>query len=327
MRVVIFNRWRSARAAGALLVVATATPLTAQSASPATCGGTNVGVQILGSGGPFAGSSRASAGYLVWHRGRAIALVDAGGGTFLRFGEAGARLQDLALVAVSHLHPDHVADLTALLWQSEAARQHPLVVAGPSGGGAFPAMDVFLMRLFDPASGAFPILGNTVGGPGAGVRLDIRTIDATVGTRSSVMTDSSVEVSAMGVAHADVPSLAFRVQVGGRSVVFGSDQTALDPKFRAFAASADVLVLHAAISARAPDPLARLHARPATVGEAAQEARAKRLVLGHVSRAPGGFRTPEFFSLHDIDAVVAEVRQRFTGPLDVASDLLCVTVP
>jgi hypothetical protein len=42
-------------------------------------------------------------------------LVDAGGGTFLRFGEAGGSVEDLDRIAISHLHTDHVADLPALL--------------------------------------------------------------------------------------------------------------------------------------------------------------------------------------------------------------------
>ena len=92
-------------------------------------------LQVLGSGGPFAGGTRASTGYLIWRDGRALVMIDAGGGTFLRFGEAGARLQDLSLLAISHLHPDHVSDLPALLWLSEQARRQPLRVAGPSGAG------------------------------------------------------------------------------------------------------------------------------------------------------------------------------------------------
>ena len=70
-------------------------------------------LQVLGSGGPFAAGNRASSGYLIWRDGRPIIMVDAGGGTYLRFAEAGARLADLSLLAISHLHADHVADLPA----------------------------------------------------------------------------------------------------------------------------------------------------------------------------------------------------------------------
>ena len=124
-----------------------------------------VTVQILGSGGPRTNGERASASYLLWMDGRARMQVDAGGGAYLRFGQAQAQLSDLWLLAVSHLHPDHVSDLPALLWLSDQTRQEPLPVAGPSGNDAMPAFPAFLSRLFDPTGGAFQILGGTMGGP------------------------------------------------------------------------------------------------------------------------------------------------------------------
>ena len=54
-----------------------------------------VALQVLGSGGPIADDGRASSGYIVWVDGKSRVLVDAGGGTFLRFGEADANFVDL----------------------------------------------------------------------------------------------------------------------------------------------------------------------------------------------------------------------------------------
>src|SRR5262245_31359879 len=56
------------------------------------CDASPLMLQVLGSGGPFASGNRASSGYLVWRDGKPIVMVDAGGGTYLRFAEAGARL-------------------------------------------------------------------------------------------------------------------------------------------------------------------------------------------------------------------------------------------
>ncbi len=72
-------------------------------------------LQILGSGGPVADDGRASTGYLLWINGRSRFLIDSGGGIFLRFGEAGARFEDLQHIAISHFHTDHSTDLVALL--------------------------------------------------------------------------------------------------------------------------------------------------------------------------------------------------------------------
>jgi ribonuclease BN (tRNA processing enzyme) len=84
-------------------------------ASAQSCEAHPVAVQILGSGGPRINRDRASSSYLLWIGAQARMLVDVGGGTFLRFGQAQAKLSDLSLVAISHLHPDHVSDLPALL--------------------------------------------------------------------------------------------------------------------------------------------------------------------------------------------------------------------
>lgn len=304
------------------VVLALATRASAQS----VCSGEPLAVQVLGSGGPNAGGTRASTGYLVWRGGRAVVMVDAGGGTFLRFGEAGARLQDLSLLAISHLHPDHVSDLPALLWLSELARQQPLKIAGPTGAGAFPSIDAFISRLFDTSSGAFPILGGTLGQPGQGVRLDVVAVDATVGTSSTIWSDNDLGVSAMGVPHGNVPSIAYRIRVGDRSIVFGSDQNGSDERFASFAAGADALIMHFALSARAPDPIAQVHARPAAVGQVAQKAGAKRLVLSHFIQAPSTVTTPEWFSLFDLDDAVAEARKHFSGRIDTAVDLQCIPI-
>ena len=290
------------------------------------CASAPLAVQVLGSGGPHPGGKRASTSYLIWRGGRAVVMVDAGGGSFLRFGEAGARLADLRLLAISHLHPDHAADLPALLWLSEVARQQPLEVSGPSGAGAFPAFDAFLARLFDDPGGAFPILAGTLGKRGRGVRLEVIPLDATVGTSSPVVSDSVIEVSALGVPHADVPSLAYRVRIDNHTIVFGSDQNGSEARFSDFAAGADVLVMHAGISERAPAELARVHAKPSTIGRIAQAAQPKRLVLSHFDEPPAAVRTREWFSLFDLDKTIAEIRTHFAGPIDPAVDLQCIPV-
>jgi hypothetical protein len=90
------------------------------SVSAQTCAGNPVAVQILGSGGPAFNAERASASYLLWVGGQAKLLFDIGGGAHLRFSQAGAKLNDLAMVGISHLHP--TSDLPALMWASNRVR-------------------------------------------------------------------------------------------------------------------------------------------------------------------------------------------------------------
>ena len=282
-------------------------------------------LQVLGSGGPFAVGPRASSGYLVWRQGKPVVMVDAGGGAYLRFAEAGARLADLSLLAISHLHPDHVADLTALLWQSDRLREKPLKLAGPSGAGAFPPIDRFVRSLFDSAGGAFPFLSGTLGQRGTGVRLEVFTVDVSATEPTRVPADGDIEVTGLGVPHGDVPTVAFRIRVGNRSVVLGSDQAGTNPRFVDFASGANLLLLHLAVSQGAPDPMALRHARPSIVGQVARAARPRRLVLSHLIEAPPPVQV-DWYSLSNLEQSVAEVRKNYRGPIEVASDLQCFPI-
>ena len=125
-------------------VLALATPASGQMCEP-----TGMHVQVLGSGGPRINPARASASYLVWVGGRAAILVDAGGGAFLRFGEAGGRLEDLPLIAR---------------------------------------------------------------GAGRGVPLDVIHLDGTGPEPLTVFEQAGVTVTALSVPHANVPTLAYKVQ-------------------------------------------------------------------------------------------------------------------
>jgi ribonuclease BN (tRNA processing enzyme) len=276
------------------------------------CAGSPVSIQVLGSGGPFINRDRASTSYVLWVGTQARVLVDIGGGAFLRFGQSQAKLADLSLVAISHLHPDHVSDLPALLWLSNLGRQAPLPIVGPSGNELVPAFPAFLSRLFDVKDGAFQVLGTTLAGPpavgvGGGVRLHPSVVDVTKTEPTTVLDAPGLTVTALSIPHGPVPTLAYRVQTPNGSVVFSSDQTGTSPGFVEFAKGADVLVMHLAIGAGGSSPL---HASPAVVGRVAQEAGVGRLIVSHI----GPF---------DLDPAIAELRTVYTGPLTVGADMQC----
>jgi ribonuclease BN (tRNA processing enzyme) len=311
-------------ACGVLLLPLT---LPTQAKAENICRSVALGVQVLGSGGPFAGTNRASSSYLVWVDGRAVVMVDVGGGAFLRFGESEAELETLSLLAVSHLHPDHVADLPALLWTSDRARKQPLRVAGPSGNDRFPGFSAFLHRLFDQTSGAFQVLSGTLGGPGAGIRLDVTEVNTTRLGPARLVTDGGIRVSALPVPHANAPALAYRIEVGDRSIVFSSDQNGSSAAFTEFARAADVLVMHFALSPLAPAGQLALHAPPKVVGQVASTAAVRKLVLSHFSKPSRYVPTPDAFSLSDLAGSIREVARIYDGPIVVSKDLDCIAVP
>jgi hypothetical protein len=66
-----------------------------------SCGSTGLAVQVLGSGGPELQDKRASTSYVIWDHGRASVIVDAGGGSALRFGESGAQMSQVDVIFMS----------------------------------------------------------------------------------------------------------------------------------------------------------------------------------------------------------------------------------
>jgi len=290
------------------------------SASAQNCEPASVAVQILGSGGPQINRFRSSTSYLLWVGDQARVLVDMGGGAWSRFGQAQAKVSHLSLLAVSHLHPDHISDLPAFLWLSHLERKEPLPIVGPSGNDAAPDFSTFLSRLFDENNGAFPALGPTLGGKrrdipplsvASSVPLDVAVIDVKKKEPSTAFDREGLTVTAQGIPHGNMPTLAYRVKVRDVSVVFSSDQMGTDPKFVDFAKGANVLIMHLAVAAGAN--YHPLHATPDVVGRLAQEAGVGRLIVSHI----GTF---------DLDAALADVKKWYTGPLTVGADLQCTSV-
>jgi ribonuclease BN (tRNA processing enzyme) len=275
-----------------------------------------VHLQVLGSGGPIADDGRSSTAYIVWQDGRSRVMVDAGGGSFVRFGEAGASFDDLDHIAISHFHTDHSADLITFLKTGYFSdRQRPLAVSGPSGGGPFPALDSFLDSLIG-SGGAYAYLGGYQDGSQGLVRIDPVTLDATAREPMPVAEDNGLRITGIGVPHGIVPTIAFRVEIGGNSIVFASDQSGNDASFEEFAREADVLVMHMVVPENISGAGRALHAPPSRIGEIAAAADAKSLVLSHFMAR----------SLRDLDANIALVRMHYDGPVHVAEDLMCVSL-
>jgi ribonuclease BN (tRNA processing enzyme) len=286
----------------------------ASGASAQTCAGNPVAVQILGSGGPAINPERASAGYLLWVGTQAKLLFDMGGGAYFRFGQSRAKLADLAMVGISHLHPDHTSDLAALMWGSNRMRSEPLPIVGPSGNNVAPDFATFLSRMFDEKTGAFQVLGSTLGAvqPGAErPRLNVSVVDVTKTEPTKVLDRDGMTITALRIPHANLPTLAYRVQTRDVSVVFGSDQNGTDPRFVDFAKGANVLIMHLAIAAGAPP--SPLHAAPAVVGRIAHDAGVGRLILGHIGQ-------------FDLEKAIAELKTTYAGPLTIGADLQCTPV-
>lgn len=270
-------------------------------------------LQILGSGGPIADDGRASSAYLVWVDGVSKVLIDAGGGAFLRFGEAGASFRDLDFVGLSHFHTDHSADFPALLKSGNfSQRKRPLTIAGPGGSERFPGLEDWLSRMLDRESGAYAYLAGFLDGT-AGLPMLVK---AEIGGEKArvVYTSNELNVEAMRVPHGIVPAVAFKVRAGGKTLVFASDQNGSKSAFLDFASNASLLVMHLVVPEGASGVARRLHAPPSVVGITAEQAKAQKLVLSHFMAR----------SLDDLEANVELVDKHYGGEIVLAEDLACI---
>ena len=286
--------------------------------NPAGCTGSDEPMlQVLGSGGPIADDGRASSGYLVWIDGRSRFLIDAGGGIFLRFGEAGARFADLNHIAISHFHTDHSTDLVALLKSGYFSnRTRKLPVSGPAAGGDYPGTDDYLKRLLDQDHGAYAYLDGYLDGSAGLVELESIEVDPKLTQASRVYQDpdADIEIYALGVPHGPVPTLAYRIRIGQRSIVFSGDQNGNSDAFIDFAHDTDLLVMHMPVPENISGVGRKLHAPPSLIGKIAAETGTRKLLLSHFMAR----------SLENREQNLKQIRSRFSGTLVNAVDLDCV---
>jgi ribonuclease BN (tRNA processing enzyme) len=307
------------------LLITAALLTVAPFASAQNCHGTGIAVQVLGSGGPELQTKRASSSYLVWVDGKARVLVDAGGGSALRFGESGAQMTDLDVILFTHLHADHSADLPALIKSSWFEnRGRPLPVYGPGGNRLMPSTVTFVRALFDGTRGAYRYLGEFISPlDKSDYKLepsDVREPVPKIGVPRRkepvilpVFSNDRVRVQAVTVTHGQIPALAFRVDAGGKAIVFSGDTNGDGNGMATLAAGADLFVAHNAVPEGAAGVERALHMPPSVIGKIAQAAKTKQLVLSHRM-----LRT-----LGKEEETMAAIRKTYGGPAAFADDLSC----
>lgn len=286
-------------------------------AAAQSCGAEGVAAQVLGSGGPELQDKRASSSYLVWEEGRARVLVDAGGGSALRFGESGAQMSQLDALLFTHFHVDHSGDFAALIkssWFED--RQRPLPIYGPPGNDFMPATTEFVSDFFAEKRGVYRYLSELlVAGEEGSYKIQPHNVVAS-STPAAVFRSGGLAVSAVRVVHGPVPALAWRVEAGGRAIVFSGDTNGEGEGLMRLAANADLLIAHNAVPEGATGVERRLHMPPSVIGRIAQEAHVKRLVLSHRM-----LRT-----LGKEEQTQSEIKKRYSGPIEFANDLDCFPV-
>ena len=220
---------------------------------------------ILGSGAAFpkGGSQvRNPAGYAAVLDG-AILLFDLGFGNLRQLARAGLGLSRVTDVFLTHRHPDHVGDLSALLFllrYEVKPKGGRLRIWGPRGVGALVSG---LRRLYRPWLD-----------PRA-YHLDVRELDARTAARGPGWI-----VSACGVPH-ETRALAYRLLYKGRTLVYSGD-TGFSPELAEFAADSDLFVIECTTS---ESGRMQGHLTPKLALATIAASGSKRAVLSHLSPA------------------------------------------
>jgi ribonuclease Z len=213
---------------------------------------------ILGTGAALSGPDRTTT-MLAFDAERSVVVVDCGGDVVQRLLAAGVDLDRIALLILTHAHPDHVSGFPLFMekiWL--AKRRHPIPVAGPKSA-------------LDAARNAFEAF-NTRGWKGLP---EIQWRDVPADEGAQVWTDEWLRVTSSPGSHG-VPAIALRVeavQTGG--VVAYSGDTARSDAVARLADGADILVHEATGDFRG-------HTTPQDAAHVALQAGVGRLVLIHL---------------------------------------------
>lgn len=276
------------------------------------CGEDGLWLQVLGSGGPELDDGKASSAYVIWRKGKARLLIDVGSGSMFRFEQSGASLNDLDVILLSHMHVDHSNDLPALIKASYFSdRSRDLYLYGPTGNSLMPSATNFVQGLFGP-DGVYRYLKGYIHDDES-YRLLPHDVDATGKTEQVVWSDTRYQLTAVPVHHGPIPSLAWRVEIEGKLIVFSGDMNNDHGTLATLAKQADLLVAHHAVPEGVTGVARNLHMPPSVIGEIAAKAGVKQLVLSHrMNRTLGQEQNS-----------MTQIRQQYNGPIQFADDLQC----
>ncbi|HET7875160.1 MAG TPA: MBL fold metallo-hydrolase [Methylomirabilota bacterium] len=223
-------------------------------------------------------------------------LVDCGGSPVQKLLRAGVDPTSLVRVIITHLHPDHAYGLPSLLQNlSLMGREAPLAIScRPEHAEPLRAL-IDLFGLWQ-RPGMFPLLLEPVPPRDA----------------APVARAAGFAITASPVAHGQMPNMALRFAhpATGRVVVYSSDTEPCDAVV-ALASGADTLIHEATFPERDRGRFGA-HSTGAEAGEIAARAGVRRLLLTHIEA--------DYHA--EVEALAAEARKRFPGPVEIAREFV-----
>ena len=285
----------------------------------APCPDQGIGVQVLGSGGTRIDNNRASSGFLVRREGRAIIMVNVGGGAALRFAQSGAKIAGLKAILITNVQADSTAALPALVQMSvNEHRESPLLLYGPGGYKTVPSTVALIRALFEVSGGAYRELGTVLSPLGSGgFKLRPRNIDIHFKdgkplfdknqTQTTVLDEGSLRLSAAPIDRSGIPALAWRVDIDGKSVVFAGMPMGKTDHLLQLARRADALVIAVPLSSNKSISLEKIALLAKTSG-------VRKLILTNLSTKTDGAE----------NSIKQRVGHIYQGEILFAKDLDCI---
>jgi ribonuclease BN (tRNA processing enzyme) len=262
---------------------------------------------VLGDGTPVISADRSGTSIGIVVRGT-IYIFDAGPGVIRRVFEARQRIREAPItrfgpVFVTHLHSDHTLGLAELLYYARQPHE-PFAVFGP------PGLKNMMTHILAAFAEDREIRVNGLEHADS-MRWVVHPSESTGGV---VYRDSNVAVQAFEVPHGSWPhALGYRIETPDRVIVLSGDTRPSEAVVQA-CNGCDVL-LHE-VSADAPDDRAwktyndQFHTTPAALGQIAQRAQPKLLIMYH-----------QVFGDDSRATLIRQVAATFHGPIISARDL------
>jgi len=243
-------------------------------------------LMVLGSGTCIPHVERTAPGLMLRHDEFAV-LLDPGPGTVHKLARYGVDYRRVGEVWITHLHPDHHADLVPLLF----ARKN-----------AFEKLQTLVVRSGQPFEEILDSLGNVYGdfiqSELSAYRFEPLQLSG------GVLETSGIRLEWQPVEHGEW-ALAFRAEAGGKSLVYSGDSGLCDSLIE-LARDADLLVAECSF----PDELKQPgHMTPIEVAELAESSDAAKLVLVHL-----------YPQCDPTSKVLSAVREHYSGNVEIAKE-------
>ena len=245
------------------------------------CNEVGVRLEVLGSGELSYDTNRAAGSYLVWNNDKARVLINAGAGTYLRYKHSGADFRDLMAIVTTQTGIEQTADLPSMLMASlRSGRTEQLPIYGPSGNESFPSITELFERLASE-DGVYPELSSFISHASpAGFRVRVRDVNPPARKHWGEFSNSELRLAAIDVQSGDIPSLAWRVNIGETAIVFAGEFSNQRDIVADFARGANALVVSHRLPSGARGLPLDFYVTPEEIGRIAAKAEVQHVLLG-----------------------------------------------